>query len=147
MFSDDFGEYTPTHFFTYKDRTLSLDRRTRSKSKSGSSELPQNSLEDHSSMKPSILVASRGAGLPFFCMSKDHAQLLIMHTCIRNGNRTAGMNGATASERGGTEQNRHRFLTATVAAKISLCVHDNTDYLCTVYFNQGLALTCVLFLS
>ena len=44
-----------------------------------------------------------------FCMSKDHAQLLIMHAYIRNGNGTAGMNGATASERDGIERKRHRF--------------------------------------
>ena len=76
----------------------SLDRRTRSKSKSGSSELSQNSLEDHSSMKLSILVGESTSWPSFFCTSKDHAQLLIMHACIRNGNGMAGMNGGMASE-------------------------------------------------
>ena len=57
----------------------SLDRSTRSKSKSGSSKLPQNSLEDHSSIKLSILVGESTSWHFFFCTLKDHAQLLIMH--------------------------------------------------------------------
>ena len=90
----------------------SLDRRTSSKSKSDSSEPPLNSSEDHSSMKlhQSILVGESTCWPSFFfCTSKDHAQLLIMHACIQNGNGTAGMNGATASECDGTERKRHRF--------------------------------------
>ena len=76
----------------------SLNCRTCSKSKSSSSELPQNNLEDHSGMKLSILVGESTSWPSFFCTSKDHTQLLIMHACIWNGNGTAGMNGTTASE-------------------------------------------------
>ena len=69
----------------------------------------------------------------------------IMHACIRTRNGTAGMNCATVSERGGTEQKRHLFSTATVTAKISQCVHDSTDYLCTVYLAKAyLYLYCVI---
>ena len=65
-------------------------------------------------MKLSILVGESTSWPSFFCTSKDHTQLLIMRACIRNGNGTAGMNSAMASEWGGMEWKRHRFLTATV---------------------------------
>ena len=107
----------------------SLDPRTHSKSKSGSSEVPQNSLEDHSSVKLSILVGESTNWPSFFCMSKDHAQLLIMHACIQNGNETAGVNGATASERDGTERNGSItiFLTPTVHPCTCTRYQDQVD--------------------
>ena len=54
-------------------------------------------------MKLSILVGELTSWPSFFCMSKDHAQLLIMHAYIRNGKGTASMIDTVASERGGTE--------------------------------------------
>ena len=72
----------------------------------------KNSLEDHATFGGSYAHDSsrRVDKLAFrFCTSKDHTQLLIMHTYMRNGNGTAGMNGATASERGRTERKRHHF--------------------------------------
>ena len=69
------------------DRSSTLNpvkpRLENSNSKSGSSELPQNSLEDHSGMK---LLSESMSWPSFFCTLKDHAQLLIMYACIRKRN-------------------------------------------------------------
>ena len=92
--------------------------RTRSKSKSGSSELPQNCLENHSNKTIDSSWRVDELAFLFFWTSKDHVQCLIMHACRWNGNDMAGMNGATASERGGTEW-KHHCLTATVVSRVN----------------------------
>ena len=87
---------------------LNLDRRTCSKLKSGSSELPQDSLEDRGSIKLSILVGEWMSWPFIFCMLEDHT-LLIVHVCIWNGNGMASMNSAMLSERGRVKWKHHHF--------------------------------------
>ena len=63
----------------------SFDPRTHSKSKSGSSTLSQQTLDNHSSI---ILLGERTCWLLIFYISVNHAKLLIAWACMQNGNGT-----------------------------------------------------------
>ena len=121
----------------------SLDRRTRSKSKSGSSELPQNSLEDHSSMKLSILVGESTCWPSVFFLRVKRPRPITNYARVHTEGKRNGWhercNGVWTG-RNGTEASP--FLTPTV--HVAVRVLHSSAIMITLGISIGLIMGSII---